>query len=520
MARISRKRRKVTVRCYKGLCEDMVLDFSKRYEGLDWEINQPNVPGQNPILAMVEEARAPFTTWAISPIRLRYLPQFVKRGWLRSLDPLFPPSKRDRYAAIAQELTIFDNSMYAAPDDLHPYVLFARRDLLRKHGLPVPYTWGELERQLRFWKERGRSNPLLIRESSPANCVGFLLALLGSNGIDFSLGVEQVLRQRERLIEAYEWLRRLVLRRLLKFPLVSGQEPTPTQSDRYAAGELVYLFLWPHGIKGFQTKLANNTAMVPFPKGPSKGNTFLPVEGSAWCVLHNTASLDVALELLQHITSHSSVRALELFEGCLFPATRALWKDPKLLKKNPLYGEADSLLNAATPCSVDPATPDWSQFYARFLGALKKGKSGKEFVEEVSLETDRYVSRSITSQILRNAVAYIDENLTEVNSVAQLARHVGRHPDYLNRLFKKHMKTNCKAYILKRKLGRAKAMLGDVTLSIKEIALSLGFGSASVFSRTFSKHCGCTPIQMRRRSIDADRIEAEELWSADKARYR
>ncbi len=491
----------------------MIREFSAGYVGLDWAFNPAVANETNPIVTLVDEARAPYSTLALSPIMLRYLPQFANRGWLRSLDPLFPSSARGRFAPVALELCSFNDVLYAAPDDLLPYVLFARKDLLRKHGLSVPDTWRELERQLTFWIKRGRSRPLRIREASPSSCVGFMLALLGANGIDFSLGVEHVLRQRKPLIEAFEWVKRLILRGQLQFPKVSGQEKQPNPTARYLADDLVYLLSWPMDMQRCEKKLAGNTAMVPLPRGPSARKVYLPVEGTAWCVLHNTASLDISFELIKLVTGLSAVRRLELYGGCLFPATKSLWKDPDILAKNPLYGKAPALLKAATPCSVDPLSPDWSQFYLHFTKALQQGESGRTFVDTLSAEADRKVNLSIATQLLRNAVSHIDRNLSQIKSVNQVARHVGRHPDYLNRIFKKELSINCKAYIQQQKMRRAKTLLGDVTLSVKEIARLLGFGSASVFSRSFTRHCGCTPIQMRRRTIDDDRVDARKLWS-------
>jgi len=85
---------------------------------------------------------------------------------------------------------------------------------------------------------------------------------------------------------------------------------------------------------------------------------------------------------------------------------------------------------------------------------------------------------------------------------------VQRNTDYLNRLFQRELQQSCRTYLARRRIERARELLSDLTLSIKEIAVQVGAGSAASFNHMCQRHWRCSPAQMRKRELA--RIQGRE----------
>ena len=54
-------------------------------------------------------------------------------------------------------------------------------------------------------------------------------------------------------------------------------------------------------------------------------------------------------------------------------------------------------------------------------------------------------------------------------------------------------------YVTGLRVARAKELLQQETLSMKEICVSVGYGDPNYFSRIFKKHTGVTPTEYREK---------------------
>ena len=75
---------------------------------------------------------------------------------------------------------------------------------------------------------------------------------------------------------------------------------------------------------------------------------------------------------------------------------------------------------------------------------------------------------------------------------------MGYNPNYLNRLVLGITGMSLHQYVLQRRLTRAAELLITTQLPVSEIAVNLGFHSASHFSGFFKKATGTTPAQYRK----------------------
>ncbi|MFH1476264.1 MAG: helix-turn-helix domain-containing protein [Verrucomicrobiota bacterium] len=145
-----------------------------------------------------------------------------------------------------------------------------------------------------------------------------------------------------------------------------------------------------------------------------------------------------------------------------------------------------------------------------FFRAYRLGKSGlpdaTDFVynaiENVILSANRYYQLSGHSEYnprVGKAMQYLAENLSAPLSLNKVAVHSNLSRAHLAYLFKKQVGIGPIAFQNQQRITRARQMLGMSFLSIKQIALELGFKTPNYFSACFRKVTGVNPRQYRRK---------------------
>ncbi|KMS58297.1 MULTISPECIES: helix-turn-helix transcriptional regulator [Sphingomonadales] len=84
-------------------------------------------------------------------------------------------------------------------------------------------------------------------------------------------------------------------------------------------------------------------------------------------------------------------------------------------------------------------------------------------------------------------------------TVDDLAQHCGVTSRALSPLVKRATGVTLRHYIARERLNRAKALLDDQKLMVKQVAYSCGFASAAAFTAAFRKTTGMTPVEYRTR---------------------
>ncbi len=107
----------------------------------------------------------------------------------------------------------------------------------------------------------------------------------------------------------------------------------------------------------------------------------------------------------------------------------------------------------------------------------------------VKTEASEKRKGDVTERVKR----YIQEHLNEDTSLETLADFVSLRPEYLSRLFKKSTGETVLHYINELKVIKAKKMIEDNDLQVKEIAFELGFSSSGYFGRFFKSKTGFSP---------------------------
>lgn len=101
--------------------------------------------------------------------------------------------------------------------------------------------------------------------------------------------------------------------------------------------------------------------------------------------------------------------------------------------------------------------------------------------------------------IARLALGFIEQNSHRPILVEDVARFCARTRRTLERVFQKHCLVSISEAISASRVTRARYLLKDTTLSIKQVAGDAGFQSSQHFIATFRRRENCTPSEYRRR---------------------
>ncbi len=100
---------------------------------------------------------------------------------------------------------------------------------------------------------------------------------------------------------------------------------------------------------------------------------------------------------------------------------------------------------------------------------------------------------------LRRATEFIEDNLAAPIGVAEIAAASGISPYHFSRAFRQATGRPPYAYLLDRRIRRAKTLLAASCDPLTEIAQLCGFSSLSQFSRSFRRDTGRSPTEFRDR---------------------
>ncbi|MFC4167189.1 helix-turn-helix domain-containing protein [Teichococcus aestuarii] len=93
---------------------------------------------------------------------------------------------------------------------------------------------------------------------------------------------------------------------------------------------------------------------------------------------------------------------------------------------------------------------------------------------------------------------HVDAHLAEEIPISSLAGLVGLSAGYFSRAFRASLGTSPHAFILERRLARARAMMLGTALGLSEIAQECGFCDQPHLTKRFRRAMGVSPAAWRR----------------------
>jgi len=102
---------------------------------------------------------------------------------------------------------------------------------------------------------------------------------------------------------------------------------------------------------------------------------------------------------------------------------------------------------------------------------------------------------------VQEALHIIEARMRDLPTLNELASLSGISRTYFSYLFKEVMGIKLQRYLVEARLNKARDLLSNIDLKIKEIAFEAGFSDPNYFCRTFKKNTGLSPTDWRLRKI-------------------
>lgn len=92
---------------------------------------------------------------------------------------------------------------------------------------------------------------------------------------------------------------------------------------------------------------------------------------------------------------------------------------------------------------------------------------------------------------------YIRLNLDKKINLSDISEHTHYSISHCEMVFNKWTGLSITAYLIKKRIEKAKSLLTERTLTLNQVAESVGFSDYNFFSRTFKKETGISPLVYR-----------------------
>ena len=109
------------------------------------------------------------------------------------------------------------------------------------------------------------------------------------------------------------------------------------------------------------------------------------------------------------------------------------------------------------------------------------------------------MARPDRTHIVRRVISLLDREAHDpAICLKRVSQSIGCSESDVSRLLMKHTGRGFRDHLRSRRVARAKELLADRALSLKEIANHVGFANASQFTRQFAGSVGITPSHYRK----------------------
>lgn len=107
--------------------------------------------------------------------------------------------------------------------------------------------------------------------------------------------------------------------------------------------------------------------------------------------------------------------------------------------------------------------------------------------------------RNIGQSYVQKAMDYIQKNYSKKVTIEEIANYIGIERKYMSRLFAETLHASPQNYLIDYRMDKACLLLLQDSLSIEDIANSVGYSDSSLFSKMFKKRKGLSPSKYRDR---------------------
>ncbi len=118
-----------------------------------------------------------------------------------------------------------------------------------------------------------------------------------------------------------------------------------------------------------------------------------------------------------------------------------------------------------------------------------------------AVKTQQKNPYSTSKEYVGSAIEFIKKNYAHRISVNEISDYIGLNRSYFGSIFKKHTQMTPQEFIIDFRFQKAIALFENEKLNISDIARSVGYDDAMLFSKVFKKKYGISPKKYRENTI-------------------
>jgi transcriptional regulator GlxA family with amidase domain len=151
---------------------------------------------------------------------------------------------------------------------------------------------------------------------------------------------------------------------------------------------------------------------------------------------------------------------------------------------------ADQVLEVLSARAGDRPT---TERHARVLVSLLSRVERRDSIPDIFLNAQN----PCEADRVRMAIRFLEAHSSEPVTLDKVAEHVGWSKWHCARVFKRHTGSGIAEFCRRVRVNRARRLLADRTLTIKEVAAAAGFTHPSDLTRCFLRAYGISPSGFR-----------------------
>lgn len=298
-------------------------------------------------------------------------------NYLEDLNDHLSAEQRSKYIPQILNNNIVKGKLVALPWFTNVGLLYYRKDLLAKYGLPVPQTWDELEKAatLIMDGEKKAGNDKLwgyvfqgkAYEGLTCNALEWISSfkiggtIVEANGY-VSINNPDAIHILDKIAM---WVGTIAPQGVLNYE----QEDC---RGVFQLGQAIFMRNWPyawHPINNPESPVAGKVGITLLPKGGMDGKSSGTFGGWNLAVSKHSKKKKDAIDLVLFLTDEPELKRRAVEAG-YYPPMHTLFRDPKVLSINPLMKEMLSSMEKATARPSAQTGPQYSQVSSIFWNAV------------------------------------------------------------------------------------------------------------------------------------------------------
>ena len=351
----------------------------------------------------LEAEAADFDVFALDII---WLPEFRRAGWLHDLSPYLDSSRLNDFFPAAAQVASHDGHVYALPWFADAGVLYYRRDLLEKYGIPPPRSLNELIHAAQLVVQQ-EENPRLVgfvwqgKQYEGLICVA--LEFIRAHGGEILDARGKSLLTHPSTIAGLQALRDVIAKDRISPSFVTTTDEEMARHV-FSRGEAVFMRNWPYAwaLLNAEESLVRHRVGVTAMPGDSRQPTAPTLGGWFLGVNRFSKHPHLAWRLISFLTSVEAQRALAIAGG-LKPTRLSIYADPQARQEDPALGLFFPMLQAARP---RPITPFYLMLSQVLQGEFSAAVTGIKPAAVALHDAEQQVQRILSLDIPETAHAH------------------------------------------------------------------------------------------------------------------